>query len=352
MPTKSIPILKLSQLITGEAADVFALLYQKEEQRTKDNKPFHRVGFRDATCDISFPLWNDSPHAEDCRIRWQIGSFYKLRCALRETSFGPQLEIHKIRETTEADSADGFDPDAFRPHTRFDPAEMFTELSALAQARIADLAIRRLTQHLLMTHREALLTLPAATKNHHAESGGWLEHVLSATRNAVFFADRYAEHYPDLSPPLDKDLVVAGTILHDIGKLRELEWRAEGPAYTEAGSVVGHVVQGRDMVREAAAELTKRPAGGDDSADPPFELVQEKLLRLEHIILSHQRLPEWGAPKPPMTPEAMLVHYADDLDAKMNMIYHAFRDDKTPGHTTSKKNVLMQSFYRGTASGR
>ncbi len=70
-------------------------------------------------------------------------------------------------------------------------------------------------------------------------------------------------------------------------------------------------------------------------------LDAEKLLRLEHIIVAHQRLPEWGAPKPPMTLEALLVHYADDLDAKVNMVVTALKEDKTPGHTTSKKNVLI-----------
>ncbi len=106
---------------------------------------------------------------------------------------------------------------------------------------------------------------------------------------------------------------------------------------TAAGSLIGHVLQGRDMVREAASVLA---ANGTP-------LDAEKLLRLEHIIVAHQRLPEWGAPKPPMTLEALLVHYADDLDAKIHMVVTALKEDKTPGHTTSKKNVLMQQFYKG-----
>ena len=96
--------------------------------------------------------------------------------------------------------------------------------------------------------------------------------------------------------------------------------------------MIGHILQGRDMLREAAAGRTIEP---------------EILLRLEHIIVSHQRLPEWGSPKPPMTPEALLVHYADDLDAKFHMLHAALRDDATPGPLTSKKNVLGQQFYRG-----
>src|SRR5262249_27042217 len=150
--------------------------------------------------------------------------------------------------------------------------------------------------------------------------GGFLEHVVSVVRNAIFFADKYDDYYPDLVPRLNKGLVVAGAILHDIGKLRELNLQPEGASYTAEGSLIGHVLQGRDMVRESASVLAKN--------GPPLD--PDVLLRLEHIIVSHQRLPEWGSPKPPMTPEALLVHYADDLDAKYNMVVAILREDTTP----------------------
>ena len=186
---------------------------------------------------------------------------------------------------------------------------------------------------ILDANREQLLTLPAATRNHHTYLGGYLEHVLSVTKTCIYLAEKYHEYYPDMRPPLDRGLVVAGGILHDIGKLREIEWQPEGAwAYTAPGRLVGHILQGRDIVREASAE---------------HPLDAEMLLRLEHIIIAHQRLPEWGSPKPPMTPEALLVHYADDIDAKMNMMYVTLRDDTTPGPMTSKKNQLFQQIYRG-----
>ncbi len=209
---------------------------------------------------------------------------------------------------------------------------MFTELVEQARDQIADVGIRDLVVSILEANREVLLGLPAAARNHHAFSGGFLEHVVSVTRTAVYLAAKYDDYYPDLKPRLNRGLVVAGAILHDIGKLRELEWRPEGAAYTAEGALIGHILQGRDMVREAAVGR---------AIDP------ELLLRLEHIIVSHQRLPEWGSPKPPMTPEALLVHYADDLDAKFHMLHAALRDDATPGPLTSKKNVLGQQFYRG-----
>jgi 3'-5' exoribonuclease len=166
--------------------------------------------------------------------------------------------------------------------------------------------------------------------------------VLSVTKTCVYLADKYDEYYPDLQPPLDKGLTVAGAILHDIGKLREIEQQSGGAVYTSAGSLLGHIVQGRDLVREAVARLrTSHENDGDSTPD------EETLLRLEHIIVSHQRLPEWGSPKPPMTPEALIVHYADDLDAKYNMMYCILRDNGDPGSMTSKKNALFQQVYKG-----
>jgi 3'-5' exoribonuclease len=250
----------------------------------------------------------------------------------RETTYGPQLEVRKIREVCAADQSDGFTPAMCLPQTRFDTSAMFAELVQIARERIAQPALRELVIELLEAHRGMLLTLPAATHNHHAFAGGWLEHVLSVTRTCVYLADKYDEYYPELKPRLNKGLVAAGAILHDIGKLREIEQQAQGAEYTAAGNLIGHILQGRDIVREAAA--------GRD-IDP------ELLLRLEHIVVSHQRLPEWGSPKPPMTPEALIVHYADDLDAKYQMMATILREDNSPGPVTSKKNVLFQKVYRG-----
>jgi 3'-5' exoribonuclease len=327
------PIVLLSEMTPGQEADTFVLLSAKEELTTRDGKPYFRVGFRDHAREVSFPIWHDSPWGADCREAWQVGSFYKVRAVYRETNYGPQLELRKIRAVCIADEADGFSPSMCLPQTRFDTGAMFDELVTTARERIADAELRRLVEDILVQNRQALLTLPAATHNHHAFTGGWLEHVLSVTRTAVYLADKYDDYYPDMKPRLSKDVVVAGAILHDIGKLREIEERPQGAEYTASGNLIGHILQGRDIVREAAAGR---------------EIDAELLLRLEHVIVAHQRLPEWGSPKPPMTPEALLVHYADDVDAKYQMMAAILRDDSNPGPVTSKKNPLYQKVYRGT----
>ena len=105
-----------------------------------------------------------------------------------------------------------------------------------------------------------------------------------------------------------------------------------GAEYSPAGVLIGHMLQGRDILREMAED---------------YPIDPEKLLRLEHIIIAHQRLPEWGAPKPPMTPEALLVHYADDMDAKLQMMMATLASEPHSGPLTSSKNPLRQRIYRG-----
>lgn len=331
--TASAKVARLADLAHGQEADFFALLSAKEEQTTKDGKPYFRVTFRDAGREVNFPIWSDAPLALACRDEWEVGAFYKIRAAYRETNYGPQLEIRRIRVVNEADVADGFDSSMCLPRSRRDAAEMFADLRSLVEAHVADKTVAAAVTHLLDENRDTLLKLPAATYNHHAYAGGFLEHVLSVAHTCVYLADKYADVCPELQPPLDKDLVIAGGVLHDIGKIRELQLTATGAEYSESGALIGHMLQGRDMLREAAAAL---------------DFAGERLLRLEHIIISHQRLPEWGAPKPPMTPEALLVHYADDMDAKLQMMMAAIVADANTGPLTTSRNPLKQKFYRGS----
>ncbi len=305
MSPSAMPVVALSDMVADQEADLFVLMTLKEQLTTRDGKPYFKVGFRDAQREVTFPIWANSPFAIDCRDHWAPGNFYKLRAVYRESNYGPQLDIRKIREAVDADGEDGFDPAMCCASSRFDGDTMFAELAEIAGERIPEGGLRDLVLSLLEEHRETLLEAFAAKRHHHAFVGGLLEHMLSVTRNAVFLGDRYADYYPEMTPPLDKGLVIAGAILHDIGKVRELDAGPTGAEYTTAGQLIGHILQGRDLVREAAREV---------------EIDAEQLLRLEHVIISHQRLPEWGSPKPPMIPEAVLVHYADDIDAKFHQV--------------------------------
>lgn len=327
-----VPLVPLCELPTDQECDTFGLLSRKEEATTREGKPYWMVTFRDARMEFTFPVWCDSQLAQDCRTRWTVGCFYKIRAVRRDTRYGPQLEIRRIREVTEQDRETGFDPLMCLPQSERPPEELYQELAELVSTEIQRPEVRELVLAILRQYKDVLLTLPAARSHHHAYVGGWLEHTLSVVETCVFLADKYRRHYPQLDPPLDRDLVIAGGVLHDIGKVRELSFSATAADYTEEGALIGHLLLGRDMVREAATQM---------------EIDRETLLRLEHLIIAHQRLPEWGSPKPPMTPEALIVHYADDLDAKFHMFYHILRTDTEGGALTGDRNLLRQKLFRG-----
>jgi len=327
-------IMRLQELEVGQMTDCFALLATRDRAKTRDGKPYYRVAFRDSARTATAMIWSDSAWFADCDAKWQVGKFYKLRCKYTESQYGPQLELDRVREVEDADKVDGFDPAEFFESTRFDVEEMFDQLCEIARTQISDVPLRKLTLGLLEVHAEQIRRIPAATHNHHNYVGGFVEHVLSVAQTAVYLADKYTAQYPQLSPPLSKSLVVAGAILHDIGKLIELQAEPPAAGYTAAGHLIGHILLGRDIVRAKAAEL------GD--------LDAEMLLRLEHIIVSHQNLPEWGSPKAPSTPEALLVYFADDIDAKFNMMARILGDvTDDEEEFTGTNNVLRRRVFRG-----
>jgi 3'-5' exoribonuclease len=334
--TKPTPI-PLCELTPGQQADFFALLAEKTKGTTREGKPYYACRFRDARRGASFMVWQDSPRYEECERDWQVGQFYKLRAVYGEHErYGPQLtEVQALRPVNDADRADGFDPLQFVEHSRHEAAAMFADLKTLATTHITDEALRRLVLTLLDRHAEALQRLPATRDRFYPFAGGLLEHTLSVTRSCLQLVERYTLHYTELRPPLNRDLVVAAAILHDIGRVLEFGEAVPGvsPAYTVPGRLVGHLILGRDLVRDMAREL----------GDVNPELVQ----MLEHLILSHLALPEWGSPRLPLVPECLILHHADDLDAKLEMYARCLSRDRTEGPFTERDPVLNRNLFKG-----
>lgn len=322
----------MAELHAGQDGDFFALLADKRRRTTRVGKPYYRVTFRDATRQLSAPVWSDSDWYE-LFDQWAIGMHFKIRGVVVQTDYGEELKIHKIRPVNPTDQNDGFDPSAFVTQTRFDLDEMFNELVDIAEREIADIPLAMLVVKILHAHEPSIRQIPAATHNHHAFAGGYLEHVRQVTRNAVLLADQYVAYYPDVS--LSKSLVVAGAILHDIGKVRELEYRPTQSAYSVEGRLLGHMLLGRDIVREVAPDIEG--------------LSPDTLLQLEHIIAAHHEQREFGAAVEPATIECMIVHHVDDLDAKVNMIVQALAKDTGTEPFTSRDNGLRRTLYKKPA---
>jgi 3'-5' exoribonuclease len=210
---------------------------------------------------------------------------------------------------------------------------MLNELRTVAGKHIADEPLRRLVLTLLERHGEDLKRLPASRDKHYTFAGGLLEHTLAVTSLCINLAETYAARFTELEPPLNRDLVVAGAILHDIGRVLELGSEPISPQPTVPGRLLGHLVLGRDLVRDTAREL----------ADLRPELVQ----LLEHLILTHLDLPGGSVPRLPLVPEVLLVHHADDLDTSMEMHVRCLSRDKESGPFTGRDPALGKRLLKG-----
>ena len=169
------------------------------------------------------------------------------------------------------------------------------------------------------------LQAPAGIRQHHAAYlGGLIEHIVSLTEAA----DRLIPLYPEL----DRDLLLTGIFLHDLGKVRELSYKRVF-SYTDEGQLVGHLVIGVEMLNEKAAKVP-------DLTGEPFPA--ELLLRLKHMILSHHGSYEYGSPKLPMTPEAIALHCLDNLDAKIHSFTRDIREDKNQTSAWTPYNQSLQ----------
>jgi 3'-5' exoribonuclease len=328
------PVQRLSELTEGQLADFFALLVERSKGATRDGKPFFTCRFRDLRRTVTYMVWGDGKHFADCEAKWREGCFYKLRATYgQHERYGPQIDVVAIREVSDEDRADGFDPAEFVEHSRYDRDKMFAELHVLAETAITDEPLRRLVTGLLDKHAEALKRLPATVGKFHPFAGGLLEHTLSVTRTCLWLVEKYIDHYTELKPTLNRDLVAAGAILHDIGRVVELSDDPLAPQPTVPGRLFGHLFLGRDLVRDAARE----------QGDVNPELVQ----LLEHLIVTHLTLPEWGSPRLPLVPECLILHHADDLDAKLEMYARCLTRDTAAGPFTDRDPVLGRQLYKG-----
>lgn len=245
------PAVKLSELQPGHSAIFFAQLAVRAKSSTSTGKPYFACKFRDNARTVpAVPIWSDAPLFEPA-AKWLPGQFFKLRATFTvHEKYGPQLDVHEIRPVEQRDREDGFTELDFVERSRREPAEMWDELQALVIAEIHDDPARVLVLKLLDANKESLLWLPATATKFFPFAGGWLEHTLNVAKNSAWLADQYRERYPEMIPPLNRDLVIAGALLHDIGRVKEYEGSAPGsvPRPGIDGELFGHVVLGRDMV--------------------------------------------------------------------------------------------------------
>ncbi len=282
---------------SGDIVQGFALLTKKELRQDKNGKSFLDLEVADSSGSMAAKVWADSPAMQS---QFEVHRFVAFRGAVKNYKDQLQLTIDECRETTDEDHKHGFDESLLVPSTREDIGDLWRRLSGLMTEQVERPILRRLAAETMEAHGAALREHPAAKTMHHAYRGGLLEHTVSMAEFAVAVAGHFQE--------LDRDLLLIGVLFHDLGKLFEL---GAMPAndYTLVGRLVGHVVIGRDLLRDRCAAIPDFPA--------------DLQLHLEHLVLSHQGKKEYASPVEPMTVEAVALHFIDDLDSKLNQLRNA-----------------------------
>lgn len=276
---------------------------QKELRTTSNGSLYIHAVLADATGQILGRMWNASQEIFDSIPQ---GGFLAFRGRVESYKGAPQFIIDGLRCVERG----SFDPSEFLPATERDVEAMWEELkTGLRQVQNRDL----LALVGKFVNDEAFQTgfqrAPAAMSFHHAWLGGLLEHTLNLLRLARVVCPLY--------PQVCQDLVLVGVFLHDVGKVRELAYETNFE-YTSEGQLIGHITQAVLWVHEKCVEITRETG-------QPFPHDLE--MALQHIILAHHGKYEFGSPRLPATAEAIMIHYLDNLDAKLNMVFEAIDGD-------------------------
>lgn len=301
----------------GEQIDVYLLVKSVTKGIASNGKPFLTLILQDKTGEIEAKLWDASLEDENTYIPQSI---VKVLGDISNYRGRTQLKIRNIRPANASDHVRVADFLEVAPMKQEDMMEKLTQYIF----EMKNPNIQRITRYLLKKYESKFLEYPAATKNHHEFISGLAYHVVSMLDLAKAIVKLY--------PSLDADLLYAGIILHDLGKVIELS----GPVsatYTLEGNLLGHISIMVSEISKAAEHLG---------------ISGEEVIILQHLVLSHHGKAEWGSPKPPMVKEAEILHYIDNLDAKMNMMDRALEKVK-PGEFTERIFALdNRSFYKPT----
>ena len=257
-----------------------------------NGKQYLDITLGDKTGEISGKKWDVSDAEYPMLKAIPEKSIVKVKGVVTEWQGQLQMRVQRIREVKPEDDQNICDFVKAAPE---EPQEMYDYIYATAES-MQDSDLKRLCVKVLTDNKEKIMYYPAAQKNHHAQLAGLLYHM----KRMLMTGEGVCSVYKNLN----RDLVCAGVILHDMEKLNEIESGTDGIAtgYSFEGQILGHIIQGVKKLDSLAIEL---------------DIPREKAIMLEHMILSHHYEPEFGSPKKPLFPEAEVLHYLDILDARM-----------------------------------
>ena len=312
---KEIYVADLAKFENQAVVSFFAVASRQVRSRKDGGGQYMALTLGDRTGQVESRMWENFADAE-----FEQGDVVKVRGEVCRYNGRLQLNLDKLRPAL----ANEFELADFVPRTSKDVEELWSALVRSVDS-FADPSLQALVRSFLddPVFAAAFREAPAAKSLHHAWLGGLLEHVVSL----VGICELAARHYPEVN----RDLLLTGAILHDIGKLEELRWGTSFD-YTLQGQLVGHITLGIAMIEKKLAALPGFP--------PALRML------VEHMVLSHHGHLEFGSPKLPMIPEAVLFHYLDDLDAKMHIMRSEFERQEAQGGEAGEMTDWVRAMER------
>jgi len=300
----------IRDLIENERVIEHYLCKKKENKESRAGKSFLSLVLQDKTGTIDAKVWEITKDI----AQFDEGDVIKIDGTVGSYMNEPQIKIVKLRRSMEGE----YETADFIPTTEKDIDEMFEKICTAISA-CGDVHIKALLTNIFENpeYAEKFKTHSAAMYMHHSYRGGLLEHTLSVMEICVFLGARYKY--------VDADLLLAGAVLHDIGKIFELGELPQNE-YTDDGQMLGHIILGLEMVTGEIAKIEDFP--------------HETASLLKHLIISHHGEFEFGSPKIPAVPEAMILHFADNIDAKLTTFAEIYGRDTSPGQWTTFQKSL------------
>lgn len=305
-------------------------VFRVADRQTRANRQgnsYLLLQLQDRTGTISAMRWNADERLAD---RFPKGSFLRVQGIAQLHNGNLQIIVNQMQrvepEEVQLEDFDALDKVVNEEHWHVLLGYIGT---------IKDHTVRVICESIVKDSvlSERLKIAPAGIKAHHAYPGGLLEHIVSLMRLGEACASLY--------PELDRDLLIAAALVHDLGKTEELAFENE-LTYSDPGQLLGHLVQGVVLLERIAVDLRK----------DGVELDGNKLLRLEHIVVSHHGSLEHGSPKVPMTMEALAFHYLDEMDAKLNAAKEQIVQDRSGDAWTPFHPLLGRKLYKPSLQKR
>jgi 3'-5' exoribonuclease len=312
---------KLSSLTVEDSGWGYFLCPYKEVRTGRSGSEFLFLSLQDASAQVVAKIMSD---VDRYKPEFEAGEFVRVEGRGSLYNGQVQLVLSSIRRVNpDQDRLQGFREEDCILSSPRPLDEMWEELQGYLRG-IKNDHIRILLNRVVTDHAGQLKVWPAAQQIHHAYRGGFLEHIVKMAEVGLLIARAYKA---------DEDLVLAGVVLHDIGKLQELAYEGGAGSYTRDGNLIGHIALGMMLVRETANSISGFPV--------------ELRSQIEHLVASHHGTREYGSPVEPKTIEAFILATVDELDAKLNQVRKAIAEDPSDDEFTSWNKRLGRVLYKG-----